>query len=170
MNIRILVIAFIVLAAITFNRCSHPTNDFSSQSIVGSKLDIIHFGEREAKFTDWLPNKVYQKRFKKKSSYYKKHKLYPAYIEVDTLGNRRVLEVPYEPSFHWRALSGRLKEEFKKIHIRETLNRGKKLLSLHIMNKDGVDIYTGVWVSADVFEREAKKLKKLGIETPFFNE
>ena len=170
MNIRILIIACIVLAAIIFSQYSDSTNDLSSRSIVGSKLDVVHFPEREAHFTEWLPNKTYQKRFKNKSSYYKRHHTYPAYIEMDTLGNRRVLEVSYEPSFHWRASSGRLKEEFKKIHIRETLNRGKKLLSLHIMNKDGEDIYTGVWVSAEVFDREAKKLKKVGIETPFFNE
>ncbi len=170
MNIKIIAIIFIILTVIAVNRCGHNTNNLGSQTIIGSKLDIIHFGEREAEFTKWLPNKLYQKRFKNKSSYYRQHKTYPAYIEMDTAGNRRVLELPRTSLFHWRASSGRLKDEFKKIHIRETLNRGKKLLSLHIMNKDGVNIYTGVWVSADVFEQEVEKLKRFGIDPPLFNE
>ena len=170
MNIKIVGIITIVLIAMILSRCSHTSKEPGSQSIVASKLDVSHLGKREVEFTDWLPNRTYQKRFKNKSRYYREHKTYPAYIEMDTEGNRRVLEIPYEPSFHWRASSGRLKEEFQKIHIRETLNRGKKLLSLHIMNKDGVDIYTGVWVSAKVFEREAKKLSHFGIEPPLFPE
>jgi len=64
--------------------------------------------------------------------------------------------------------SGRIKEDFIKRHIKETMNNGKKLLSLYILKKDGIDVYAGVWVSEGAFDRESKRLKKLGINPPEF--
>ncbi len=158
----------IILVLFSFTKCTTGKNQNVSTFAEASSLDTIHSIERENKFTRWLSSKEYQSRFKNKSVFYKKHKAYPAYIEMDTLGNRRIIDIPYEPRFHWRCTSARSKDEFKKIHIKETLNRGKKLLSLSIINKDGIDIYTGTWISEDVFERESKKLEKYGITPPNF--
>ncbi|HFQ61183.1 MAG TPA: hypothetical protein ENK39_02635 [Epsilonproteobacteria bacterium] len=170
MNAKIIILIAIIVILFSINKCNSSQNNLASKSIQGSTTDITHIGERENKFTRWLSSKEYQSRFKNKSAFYKRHKSYPAYIEMDTLGNRRIIDIPYEPRFYWRCTSARSKDEFKKIHIKETLNRGKKLLSLSIINKDGIDIYTGTWVSEDVFERESKKLKKFGISPPEFLE
>ncbi|PTB83873.1 hypothetical protein C9926_00575 [Sulfurovum lithotrophicum] len=169
MNIKIIGLIGIILVLFSFTKCTNK-NTTSSSFVEASTTDMIHSIERENKFTRWLSSKEYQSRFKNKSNFYKKHKIYPAYIEMDTLGNRRVIDIEYEPRFHWRCTSARSKDEFKKIHIKETLNRGKRLLSLSILNKDGIDIYAGTWVSKDVFERESKKLKKYGISPPFFKD
>ncbi len=168
MNIKTVAFIGIVLVLFSFAKCSGGKEQNPSTFAEASTTDMIHTIERENQFTRWLSSKEYRSRFKNKSAFYKRHKAYPAYIEMDTLGNRRVIDIPYEPRFHWRCTSARTKEEFKKIHINETLNRGKKLLSLSIINKDGIDIYTGTWVSEDVFERESKKLKKYGIAPPNF--
>jgi len=170
MNVKIIGIIIIVIVLFSINKCNTNKNNLASNAILGSSTDIVHIAERENKFTRWLSSKEYQSRFKNKSNFYKVHKMYPAYIEMDTLGNRRVIDIPYEPRFYWRCTSVRSKEEFKKIHIKETLNRGKKLLSLSILNKDGIDVYAGTWVSEDVFERESKKLQKYGIKPPEFSE
>lgn len=169
MNIKIIAFIGIILVLFSFTKCTNKNKTISS-FVEASTVDMLHSIERENKFTRWLSSKEYQSRFKNKSNFYKRHKMYPAYIEMDTLGNRRVIDIDYEPRFHWRCTSARSKDEFKKIHIKETLNRGKKLLSLSILNKDGIDIYAGTWVSKDVFERESKKLKKYGITSPFFKE
>ena len=168
MNIKIIAVIAIVVVLFSFTKCNSDKNNLASVVVEGSTTDIIHIAEREEKLTRWLSSKEYQSRFKNKSKYYKVHKAYPAYIEMDTLGNRRVIDLAYEPRFYWRCTSARSKEEFKKVHIKETLNRGKKLLSLSVINKDGIDVYAGTWVSEDVFERESKKLQKYGINPPEF--
>jgi len=167
-NIKIIGIIVVIVVLFSVNQCGNDKNSLASSGVEGSTLDISNYIYREEKFTRWLSSREYQSRFKNKSTFYKIHKMYPAYIEMDTLGNRRVIDIDYEPKFHWRCTSARTKEEFKKVHIKETLNRGKKLLSLSIINKDGIDIYTGTWVSKDVFERESKKLEKYGITPPNF--
>ena len=86
-------------------------------------------------------------------------------MELDRYGNRRVIEIPYEPRFYWNVTSGRLLKYFKKRHIQQTMN-GKKLLTMSIIQKSGVTLYTGTWISSEAFEREAKKLEKLGIYPP----
>ena len=168
MNLKIIALIGILLAVFSFTKCTTEKNQNSLTFVEASTVDVIHSIERENKFRRWLSSKEYHSRFKKKSAFYKRHKSYPAYIEMDTLGNRRVIDLTYEPHFYWRCTSARSKDEFKKIHIKETLNRGKKLLSLSILNKDGLDIYAGTWVSKDVFERESKKLQKYGINPPEF--
>jgi hypothetical protein len=167
-NIKIIGIIIVIVVLITVNQCNNKKIDSTSHFVEASTIDMMHSIERENKFTRWLSSKEYQSRFKDKSKFYKVHKMYPAYIEMDTLGNRRVIDIPYEPRFYWRCTSARSKEEFKKLHIKETLNRGKKLLSLSILNKDGIDVYAGTWVSKDIFERESKKLQKYGITPPIF--
>ena len=168
MTIKIIALIGIILVLFSFTKCTTEKNQDSSIFAEASTVDMIHSIERENKFTRWLSSKEYHSRFKNKSAFYKRHKSYPAYIEMDTLGNRRIIDIPYEPHFYWRCTSARSKDEFKKIHIKETLNRGKKLLSLSIINKDGIDIYTGTWVSEDVFERESRKLQRFGIAPPDF--
>ena len=170
MDIKIIGIIAVIVVLFSVNQCGNEQNSLASSGVEGSTLDMSNYIYREEKFTRWLSSKEYHLRFKNKSNFYKKHKMYPAYIEMDTLGNRRVIDTNYEPKFYWRCTSVRSKEEFKKIHIQETLNRGKKLLSLSILNKDGIDVYAGTWVSEDVFERESKKLQKYGITPPEFLE
>jgi len=51
-----------------------------------------------------------------------------------------------------------------------TVNKGKKLLSLSIVNKDGINLYSAVWVTEDIFNRESKKLQTYGISAPTFLE
>ena len=170
MNVKIIGIITIIIILFSINKCSTPENNLASDVIRGSATDIVHMMERENHFTEWLSSKEYHARFKNKSKFYKVHKIYPAYIEMDTRGNRRVINLPRESHFSWRCTSARTKEEFIKVHIKETLNRGKKLLSLSVINKDGIDVYTGTWVSEDVFEKESKKLQKYGVSPPEFSE
>ena len=165
MNSKIIGIIAIVIILFSINKYNNQNNS-ASDGVKGSSLDNANFMYREEKFSRWLPRNEYNKKFK--NGYFKKHKTYPAYIEMDTLGNKRMIEIPYQPSFYWRVATSRLKESFKKVHIIETLNRGKKLLSLQVTNKDGIDVYAGVWISSGVFEREAKKLQKYGITPPEF--
>ena len=168
MDIKIIGIVAVIIILFSVNQCEDKKNNLASDLVEGSTRDVTHIVDRESKISRWISNKEYKQRFKNKNKYFRTHKTYPAYIEMDTLGNRRMLEIPYEPRFYYRVASGRLKEEFKTIHIKETLNRRKKLLSLHIVKKDGIDVYTGVWVTEDVFERESKKLQKYGITPPVF--
>jgi len=123
-------------------------------------LDPMLHNKRERAFTPWMSKQAHQKRFN--NGYYKKAKTYPAYVEVDKEGNRRVLEIPYEPKFYWSSTSGRLFKSFKKIHIGHTLN-GKRLLSLYIRRVDGLNIYNGLWITSEYLERELKKLNAYGI-------
>ncbi len=120
----------------------------------------------QIRFTPWLSKKIYQSRFN--NGYYKDNALYPAYVELDNQGNRRVVEIAYEPRFYWSVTSGRLAKEFNKLHIKHTMN-GKKLLSMSIKTKQGVSLYTGTWISSSQIERESKKLKALGIYPPYLD-
>ena len=123
-------------------------------------LDPKLFAKREKAFSSWMSKQEYQSRFS--NGYYKNNSSYPAYIEVDLNGNRRVLEIPSEPKTHWSSLSGRLYNNFKKNHVRNTLN-GLQLLSLEIKVIDGVKIYTGTWVMREYHNRELIKLHTYGI-------
>ena len=123
-------------------------------------LDPTLYAKRERNFTPWMSKKEYQSRFD--NGYYKRQNTYPAYIEMDKNGNRRVLEIAFEPKFYWSCTSGRFYNKFKKIHLGYTLN-GKGLLSLHKQKVDGVNIYTGVWLSKEQINRELLKLRDYGI-------
>jgi len=136
------------------------TNNIDVRYMKSAYLDPKLRYKREQAFTPWMSKKEHQQRYD--NGYYKKAKVYPAYVEVDKEGNRRVLEIPYEPKFYWSSTSGRLFRSFKKIHIRHTLN-GKRLLFVHIQKVDGVKIYTGIWITSEVLERELAKLNAYGI-------
>ncbi len=114
----------------------------------------------QTKFTPWLSKEVYQARFD--SGYFRDNSIYPAYVELDNHGNRRVIEIAYEPRFYWTVTSGRLLKEFQKLHVKHTMN-GKELLSMSIKTKQGVSLYTGTWISSSQIQRESNKLKALGI-------
>ena len=133
------------------------------RNLYPSTLSVEKREEREHFFTSFQSKKEYQSKFNNK--YYDKIYKYPAYVELDRYGNRRVIEIPYEPKFYWNVTSGRLLKYFKKRHIQQTMN-GKKLLTMSIIQKSGINLYTGTWISSEAFEREAKKLKKLGIYPP----
>ncbi len=123
-------------------------------------LDPKLFAKREKAFTPWMSKQEYQSRFD--NGYYKRKNTYPAYIELDSNGNRRVLEIAYQPRFYWSCTSGRLYNKFKKIHVEHTVN-GKKLLSIFIEEIDGLKIYTGVWLTNKYINRELLKLNAYGI-------
>ena len=123
-------------------------------------MDPKLFAKREQAFTPWISKREYQSRFD--NGYYKQKGVYPAYIEIDANGNRRVLEIAYEPKFYWSCTSGRFFNKFKKIHLRHTLN-GKQLFSMHIIRVDGVKVYTGVWLSREQISRERNKLIVFGV-------
>jgi len=167
MNIKIIGLIGILLVLFSFTKCTNK-NTTSSSFVEASTVDTIHSIERDNKFTRWLSPKEFQNKFNTK--YYQKKKIFPAYVEMDRLGNRRVLEIPYEPRFYYSVLTGRLENDFKKSHIQLTVNKGKKLLSLSIVNKDGINLYSAVWVTEDIFNRESKKLQKYGISVPTFLE
>ena len=128
-----------------------------------SKLDSNKEGIREKKFTRWLSKREHQDRYD--TGYYKKYNVYPAYVEMNQYGNRRVIEIPYEPKFYWATNSGISFKDFKKNNALRELN-GKKLISLYIYEFDGVKLYTGTWISKNMWAREVAKLKKFGINPP----
>jgi len=165
-DIKIIGIIAVIVVLFSVNQCGNDKNSLSSTGVEGSTLDMSNYIYREEKFSEWLPRNKYQAMFK--SKYFKKHKTYPAYVEMDTLGNRRMIEISYEPRFYWYVTSGRTKEAFQKIHLNQTLNKSKKLLSLYVIKKDGINVYAGVWISEDVFNRESEKLQKYGITPPIF--
>lgn len=123
-------------------------------------LDPKLYAKRENAFTPWMSKQEYQGKFD--NGYYKEKNSYPAYIEMNKNGDRRVIEIPYEPRFYWSCTSGRLYKRFKKNHVGYTVN-GKKLLSLHIQVVDGVKVYTGIWVTKEYYNRELLKLSSYGI-------
>ena len=136
------------------------TNNIDVRHMKSAYLDPRLKNKRERAFTPWMSKQVHQDRYD--NGYYQKAKMYPAYVEVDKEGNRRVLEIPYKPKFYWSSTSGKLFQNFKKKHIRHTLN-GKRLLFVHIKNVDGVKIYTGIWITSEYLGRELAKLNKYGI-------
>jgi len=89
MNVKIIAIIIVIVAAISITQCGSQKE--KSRFVESSTDDMTYHVDREEKFTRWLSRKEYQSRFKNKSAYYKKQKTYPAYIEMDTLGNRRVV-------------------------------------------------------------------------------
>ena len=128
-----------------------------------SKIDFSKNEIRERSYSPWFSKKIFQSRFY--TCYYHKTKTYPIYIELDSKGNRRTIEIPYEPRFYFSVKTGRLLQDFQHQHIKYIMN-GKKLLSMSIKVEGGVKIYSGVWVSEHVFKREARKLAKYGISPP----
>jgi hypothetical protein len=165
MNIKIIG-AIIAIAVLLFSvsRCSSDKQESTSSFVQASQLDSSMDAKRKVVFSKWLSALEHKKRIKNK--YYKK--TYPAYIEMDSLGNRRVLEIDLKPDFHWHVSAGHLLDEFPKMHIKQTMNNAKSLLSLYIIERDGFKVFTAVWVSNSVFSREAKKLQSYGIYPPEF--
>jgi len=128
-----------------------------------SRLSIDKKVQRDKKFTQWLSKSEYQTRFN--NGYYKKYSIYPAYVELDSQGNRRTIEIEYEPRFYWSVTSGRLFRDFQREHVKHIMN-GKKLLTMSVIIKQGIELYTGTWISSTQFERESKKLASFGIYPP----
>ena len=128
-----------------------------------SKVTQESSKERKKYTSQWISAIVYQDRFD--NNYYSKKNIYPSYVELDKNGNRRVISLPYEPRFHWYVISGRTVKSFQKYHIKQIMN-GKRLLTMSSIKKADITLYTGVWVSEHVLEREVKKLRKLGIYPP----
>ncbi|MDY0121967.1 MAG: hypothetical protein RBR54_08475 [Sulfurimonas sp.] len=147
----------------TRNLSKEGATPVSASLLKSSKLDANKKDIRESKFTRWLSQREYQERFD--NGYYKQDNIYSAYVEMDKNGNRRVLEIPYEPKFYWITNSGMSFKDFKKNNALRVLN-GKKLISLFIYEFDGIKLYTGTWISKEYFEREVAKLKQFGIHSP----
>jgi len=137
-----------------------PDTNMQLRYMKTAYLDPKLSAKRQRAFSPWMSKKEYQSRFD--NGYFKRKNVYPAYIEMDKSGNRRVLEIPYEPRFYWSCTSGRLYNKFKKIHVGHTVN-GKTLLSLHIQRVDGLAVYTGIWLSKEYHNRELVKLNSYGI-------
>lgn len=133
------------------------------KNFLASKIDFSKNEIREKSFTSWFSKKEFQALFD--TGHYKKTRTYPIYVELDSNGNRRNIEIPYEPRFYFSVKTGRLLQNFQKQHIKYIMN-GKKLLSMSIRVEGGVKIYSGIWVSEHVFQREARKLAKYGIYPP----
>lgn len=165
MNIKIVgVIVAIAVLLFSVSRCSSNRQGATPSFVQASQLDSSMDAKRKVVFSKWLSALEHKKRIKNK--YYKK--TYPAYIEMDSLGNRRVLEIDLKPDFHWHVSAGHLLDKFPQMHIKQTMNNGKSLLSLYIIERDGFKVFTAVWVSNSVFSREAKKLQSYGIYPPEF--
>lgn len=165
MNIKV-VAAIVVITVLLFSvsRCSSDRRGETPSFVQASQVDSTINAKRKGLFSKWLSALEHKKRIKNK--YYKK--TYPAYVEMDTLGNRRVLELDLKPDFHWHVSAGHLLDEFPQMHIKQTMNNGKSLLSLFIIERDGFKVFTAVWVSNSVFSRESKKLLAYGIYPPEF--
>ncbi len=165
MNIKIVaVIVAIAVLLFSLSRCSSDKQESTLSFVQPSQVDSSIDAKRKGVFSKWLSALEHKKRIKNK--YYKK--TYPAYIEMDVLGNRRVLEMDLKPDFHWHVSAGHLLDEFPQMHIKQTMNNGKSLLSLYIIERDGFKVFTAVWVSHSVFSRESKKLLAYGIYPPEF--
>jgi len=137
--------------------------DFSNPStITASHIDKEHANLRKELFSEWMTPAEFSNLFSTK--YFKKN-VYPAYTEVNALGQKRFLTIKWEAPLWWRIASARTFKDFKKVYTKETMY-GKKLLSLHIIEVDSVKFYSSFWVTASLFERERAKLKQLGISTP----
>ena len=97
MNVNKAVVIVLGIAIILFsvNRCSSDTQGEALSFIEPSKVDSTMKAKRKEVFSKWLSASEHKKRFKNK--YYKK--TYPAYVEMDSLGNRRVLEIDKKPGF-----------------------------------------------------------------------
>jgi len=165
MNIKI-VGAIVAIAVLLFSvsRCSSDKQESTLSFVQPSQVNSSIDAKRKGIFSKWLSALEHKKRIKNK--YYKT--TYPAYIEMDSLGNRRILEMDLKPDFHWHVSAGHLLDEFPKMHIKQTMNNGKSLLSLFIIERDGFKVFTAVWVSNSVFSRESKKLLAYGIYPPDF--
>ncbi|MEA3434543.1 MAG: hypothetical protein U9R13_08150 [Campylobacterota bacterium] len=165
MNIKV-VGAIVAIAVLIFSisRCSSDRQGSTPSFVQASQLDSSIDTKRKGVFSKWLSALEHKKRIKNK--YYRK--TYPAYVEMDTLGNRRVLELALKPDFHWHVSAGHLLDEFPQMHIKQTMNNGMSLLSLFIIERDGFKVFTAVWVSNSVFSRESKKLLAKGIYPPEF--
>ncbi len=165
MNIKIVAL-IIAIAIILFSitRCSSDKQGSTPSFVQASQLDSAKDAKRKKVFSKWLSAYEHKKRFKNK--YYQK--TYPAYVEMDSLGNRRILEIDKKPGFSWYVSTGHLLEEFPKMHIKQTMNNEKSLLSLYIIKRDGFKVFSAVWVSNRVFSREAKNLQAYGIYPPEF--
>ncbi len=165
MNIKIVgVIVAIAVLLFSVSRCSSDKQESTLSFVQPSQVDSSIGAKRKGIFSKWLSALEHKKRIKNK--YYKK--TYPAYVEMDVLGNRRVLEMDLKPDFHWHVSAGHLLDEFPKMHIKQTMNNGKSLLSLFIIERDGFKVFTAVWVSNSAFSRESKKLLAYGVYPPDF--
>jgi hypothetical protein len=133
------------------------------KNFLSSRIDFSKNEIRERSYSPWFSKKVFQSRFD--TGHYTKTKTYPIYVELDSSGNGRTIEIPYEPRFYFSVKTGRLLQNFQHQHIKYIMN-GKKLLSMSIKVEGGVKIYSGIWVSQHVFKREARKLAKYGIFPP----
>jgi len=132
-------------------------------SAQSSHLNSFHKYERENAFSSWISAAKWQKLFS--SGYFIDNKLVPIYTEINEYGERRYIQIDYEPSYYWVIYTGKTFSVFKKQHTKQMME-GKRLLTLHISEVDSQKFYTGVWVSANSYERERKKLEKFGIYPP----
>ena len=133
------------------------------KNLLPSVKDLAQKNIREKNFSPWLSKKEFQALFD--TGHFKKRRSYPIYTELDANGNRRNIEIPYEPKFYWSVKTARLLQNFQRHHVNYLMN-GKKLLNMSVTVKGGVKLYSGVWVSKHVFQREAKKMAQYGIYPP----
>ncbi len=135
---------------------SHAKSDIAN--LHTSYIEPDKRAQIEAQMTPWMSRDAYQKLL---DEYQKEQKEYPLYIEVNPDGDRRMLVVNKEP-FSWTVSSGMDLPYFRTKDTKQSVG-GKKLLSLQVMNVNGVKFYTAVWVAKTHWEHEAKRLRAMGI-------
>ena len=150
---------------VSFNEPILKSNNkkLNLDTVQSSQLDAKHIYEREKKFSPWMSAAEWQKLFSE--NYFNKSRVVPIYTEINTYGERRYINLAYEPSYYWVINTGKTFKVFKKQHTKQMME-GKRLLTLQVSEVDSEKFYTGVWISAKVFERESQKLYKLGIYPP----
>jgi len=92
-----------------------PTEEEYIKNLFPSVKELSKKDVQENGFTSWLSNQIFQALFE--TGHYKKISTYAIYIELDTNGNRRNIEIPYEAKFYWSVKTGRLLHDFHRFQF-----------------------------------------------------
>jgi len=127
-----------------------------------SEFDKLHKIERINGFTEFMSYERYLSFIKSA----KEDSKYIIYVETNTKGDRRVLLANRSNGMKRTIKTGRTLKDFKKWNTKN-LMKDRRLLSLHIINVNGIDMYSAVWVNYRNYSKEQKKLKRMyGISSP----
>ena len=136
-----------------------------TKALPSSKLNNYYKTSRENTFSEWMSQEVYQAQYD--DGTYKNS--YPAYIETNSKGERRVLRLRSASSYiKWSSTSARSLQYIKEVDVRNKM-KGKRMLSLHVQHIGSQSFYSAVWVKNSVYNSERKRLEEFGISLDTLN-
>jgi len=127
-----------------------------------SKLNYQFTTILEEKFSPWMSQEVYQAQYDD-GTY---QDSYPAYIQTNEFGERRVIKLSSQSDTKWSTTSARSMKYIQEVNVRNTM-KGKRMLSLHVNYIGSQAFYSAVWVKQSVYDRESRRLEEYGVS---FNE